>query len=62
MLKLFDIDYMDDCDDEHCLMVAESEEVVREKFEKEVYSGLSCPMAYFVHEITEIDGHKIIVE
>ena len=62
MLKLFKIDYMDDCDDESCLMVAENEDEVKKKFEKEVCSKLSCPMCYFVSEINDVDGHKILVD
>nr|DAR51018.1 MAG TPA: protein of Unknown Function (DUF1543) [Caudoviricetes sp.] len=52
---------MDDCDNETCLMVASNEEDVKKKFEEEIFSKLPCPMYYFVHEISEIDGHKIIV-
>ena len=61
-MKLYEINYMDDCDNETCLMVANNEEDVKRKFEEEIFSKLLCPMYYFVHEITEIDGHKIIVD
>lgn len=53
---------MDDCDDETCLMVAKNEDEVRQRFEEEVFNKLSCPMTYFVFEINEIDGHKIMVQ
>ena len=62
MFKLFRIDYMDDCDDATCLMIAKNESEVKQKFEKEIFDKLSCPMTYFVFEINEIDGHKILVE
>lgn len=61
-LKLFRIDYMDDCDNESCLMVGTSKEDVSKRFEDEIFSKLPCPMFYFVYEIDMIDGHKILVE
>ena len=60
-MKLFSITWVDDCDDEHCLMVAENEDKVRKRFEKEIFSQCSCPMTYFVREITKVDGFNIIV-
>ena len=60
-MKLFSILWMDDCDDEHCLMVAENEDKVKERFEREVFSQCSCPMHYFVTEIKQVDGFNIIV-
>jgi hypothetical protein len=61
-MKLYEINYMDDCDNETCLIVANNEEDAKRKFEEEIFSKLPCPMYYFVHEINEIDGHKIIVD
>lgn len=49
-MKLYKINYMDDCDNETCLMVANNEEDVKRKFEEEIFSKLPCPMYYFVHE------------
>ena len=61
-MKLFLIDYMDDCNFESCLMVGTSEKQVSKRFEKEVFSKLACPMTYFVKEIGMVDGYKILVE
>ena len=60
-MKLYLINWVDDCDDEHCLMVAENEDKVRERFEKEVFSQCSCPMFYFVREVKQVDGYNITV-
>ena len=60
-MKLFKIDYMDDCEDGSILMIAENELEVTGEFESKVYSKLSCPMGYWAEQIDEIDGHKIIV-
>lgn len=39
-MKLYKINYMDDCDNETCLMVANNEEDVKRKFEEEIFSKL----------------------
>lgn len=36
MFKLFRIDYMDDCDDATCLMIAKNESEVKQKFVQEI--------------------------
>ncbi len=36
-MKLFKIDYMDDCDDESTLMVAEDQEAVNKNLKKKFY-------------------------
>lgn len=61
-LKLFQIYYMDDCEEYDCLMVAENEESVKKRFEKEVFDQLPCPMDYSVFEVNEVDGHIIFVD
>lgn len=60
-MKLFLINWTDNNDDEYRLMVAENEEKIRERFEKEVFSQCACPMFYFVKEVKEVDGYKIMI-
>lgn len=61
-MKLFQVDYMDDCDDSTFLTVGNSIEEVRERVSRELSKDLSCYMGSWVYEISEVDGHKIIVE
>ena len=61
-MKLFRVDYMDDCDNEIYLTVGNSTEEVEERETKKLQEKCSCFMYCFVLEINEIDGHKIIVE
>lgn len=39
-MKLYEINYMDDCDNETCLMVANNEEDAKRKFEEEIFSNV----------------------
>lgn len=62
-LKLFLVEYMDDFDNhETYLTVGISQEEVQKREEERLSNECSCFMSCFVYEITEIDGHKIIVE
>lgn len=61
-MKLFQVDYMDDCDDGMYLTVGDSLEEVEERECKKLSSELSCFMGCWVFEVNEVDGHKIIVE
>lgn len=61
-MKLFLVDYMDDCESYSYLTIGNSEEEVREREFKKLAVELSCLMYCFVSEVNEIDGHKIIVE
>lgn len=61
-MKLFMVSYMDDCDTDSFLTIGNSEEEVKERIDKQLSQKLSCYMYSFVYEISEVDGHKIIVE
>lgn len=61
-MKLFRVDYMDDCDDETYLTVGKSREEVEEREYKKLQEKCSCFMGCWVFEISEVDGHEIIVE
>lgn len=61
-MKLFIVDYMDDCDNETYLTVGNSKEEVEERESEKLQKECACFMYCFVREVNEIDGHKIIVE
>lgn len=61
-MKLFRVDYMDDCDDETYLTVGDSTEEVEQRETEKLQNQCSCFMWCFVFEIGKVDGHKIIVE
>lgn len=61
-MKLFRVDYMDDCDDETYLTVGDSKEEVEERETKKLQKECSCFMGCWVFEINEVDVHKIIVK
>lgn len=61
-LKLFMVNYMDDCENESYLTVGNSKEEVKEREEEKLQEECSCFMYCVVIEIDEIDGHKIVVE
>ena len=61
-MKLFMVRYMDDCDTDSFLTIGNSKEEVEERIDKQLSKELSCYMYSFVYEISEVDGHKIIVE
>lgn len=61
-MKLFLVDYMDDCNIESFLTVGNSEEEVAERMAEELPKNLSCYMGSWVREINEVEGYKIIVE
>lgn len=61
-MKLFKVNYIDDCDFETYLTVGNSKEEVKERIESELRPRCSCLMEYYVVEINEVDEHKIIVE
>lgn len=60
-MKLYQVTYIDDCEDCSYLTVGTSKEEV-EKRETEKLSTLACFMGCWVEEINEVSGHKIIVE
>lgn len=58
-MKLFSVDYMDDCYDQWFLTVGESEDEVKEReAERLINKGVSL-LGIFVSEISEVDGFKI---
>lgn len=61
-MKLFEVNYIDDCEDGFFLTVGNSKEEVEERIRKEFPKELSCYMGSWVYKIDEVDGHKIIVE
>lgn len=61
-MKLFRVDYMDDCDSDTILTVGNSKEEVEERVARELSKDLSCYMGSHVYEIDKIDGHKITVK
>ena len=61
-MKLFQVDYMDDCDDGTFLTVGNSIEEVKERVSKELSKDLSCYMGSWVYEIDEVDGYKVTIE
>lgn len=61
-MKLFIVDYMDDCDDDSYLTVGESLEEVQKREEEKLYKECACFMYCYVREINEVDGYEIIVK
>jgi hypothetical protein len=61
-MKLYKIEYLDDCEDASYLTVGESKEEVETREAKRLQDGLACYMGMWVYEILEVDGRKIIVE
>ena len=61
-MKLFLVDYIDDCDNDAFLTVGNSKEEVEERMVEELSQKLSCYMGSWVHEVDEVEGYKIIVE
>lgn len=61
-MKLFLVNYMDDCDNEAFLTVGNSKDEIEERMAEELPQKLSCYMGSWVHEIDEVDGYKITVE
>lgn len=61
-MKLYKVDYMDDCNDDSYLTIGNSKEEVKERENKRLSSKCSCFMGCWVFEVNEIDGHKIIVD
>lgn len=58
-MKLFAVDYMDDCNDQWFLTVGESKEEVEEReAERLIDKGVSL-LGIFVKEVSEVDGFKI---
>lgn len=63
-MKLFQVDYMDDCEDASYLTVGEDADTVIDILNREVnkvQNMCSCYMGHWVSEIAEVDGYKIIV-
>ena len=61
-MKLYKVDYMDDCDDESYLTIGNSKEEVEERETKRLSSECSCFMGCWVFEVNEVEGHQIIVK
>ena len=61
-MKLFKVNYMDDCETDSFLTVGNSIEEVKERVERELSKDLPCYMGSWVHEIDEVDGYKVTVE
>ena len=60
-MKLYKVDYMDDCDNNSYLTIGNSKEEVKEREIERLSSKCSCLMDCWVYEISEVDGHEIIV-
>ncbi len=61
-MKLFRVDYMDDCDMETYLTVGTSIEEVEQREESRLEEQCSCFMNAYVFEVDKVDRHKIIVK
>lgn len=61
-MRLFRVDYLDDCDFETYLTVGNSLQEVEEREAKRLENRCSCFMNCYVFEIDKVDGHKIIIE
>lgn len=61
-MKLYRVNYIDDCNFETCLAVGNSSKEVEERVTEKLVNQCSCFMSCHVLEIDEVDGHKIIVE
>ena len=61
-MKLFIVDYMDDCDDDSYLTVGESLEEVQKREEEKLYEECACLMYCYVREIREVDGYEVSVK
>lgn len=61
-MKLFRVDYMDDCDDETYLTVGYSTEEVEQRETEKLQNQCACFMGCWAFEVSEVGGHKIIVE
>ena len=61
-MKLFQVDYIDDCDEGTFLTVGNSKEEVEERVARELSQELSCYMGSWVYEIDEVDGYKVTIE
>lgn len=63
-MKLFLVEYMDDCDNVSYLTVGEDNDTANDILDREVdkvQNICSCYMGHWVSEIIEVDGHRIIV-
>lgn len=58
-MKLFIVDYVDDCEREYKIVIANNEEDALLKLTEEDYNCLMFATAY---EISDIDGYKITLE
>lgn len=59
-MKLFNVQFLDDCEIETVIVVAETEEDAQTKINEDDYS---CFMGIiYVGELDEIDGYKIKLE
>lgn len=61
-MKLFRVDYLDDCDEGVYLTVGNSTEEVEQRETEKLENECSCFMSCWVFEIDSVDGHRIIVE
>ena len=58
-MKLFKIDYMDDCYDENYLTVGENEAEVKEReIARLIDRGVSL-LSFHIKEVAEVDGYKV---
>lgn len=61
-LKLFRVDYIDDCDMETYLTIGKSKREVEERERRKLENKCNCFMCLYVFEINKVDGHKIIIK
>ena len=65
-MRLFNIKYLDDCDFEEYLTVVDDDNLTEFEIEQIEYNKIeehcSCLMNVWASEITEVDGHKIVIE
>ena len=58
-MKLYTVEYLNDCDYETILMVGNSAKEVYAEFEKTISENLSCYMWHTVKEVVNVCGYTI---
>lgn len=61
-MKLFRVDYLDDCDEGVYLTIGNSLQEVEERETEKLQNECACFMYCYVFEVNKVDGHRIIVE
>lgn len=61
-MKLFMVNYIDDCDDDAYLTVGESLQEVEKRERSRLQTECSCLIGCWAYEVKEVDGYEIIVK